>query len=542
MGAGGSDTTRLQSAIARWLAELTHAGLYATDADLRVIWWNRWMEIHTRMPVSLVLGQPLLKLFPDMHERGLAGRYQDALDNGRVSTLSQGLHGYLIKLPATHPDLDLPQMPQSGRISPLRDGDAIIGTVTTIENVSERMAAEAELRKQIAAQEMARASAERALRTKDEFLSTLSHELRTPLNAVLGWTKILTSREDADPAMVARALKVIERNASAQASMIDDILDSARIAAGKLRLEMQPTDLMQVILAAVDVVTPSATAKNIRIKTNLDARTPMVLGDQGRLQQVAWNLLSNAVKFSDQGGSIEITLAPAARTTRLIVSDRGRGISPEFLPFVFDRFRQSDASSARRQGGLGLGLALVRDLVQLHGGTISAESGGEDKGATFTIDLPVLSMHTSPEPVEADGPPPSKGPSLVGSLVLVVEDEKDSRDLLVAALAGVGADVVAVSSCAAALELLAGAGERRFDVLVSDIGMPEEDGYELMRQVRQLDPASAGGIPAVAVTGYANAEDRQRALAAGYQVHIPKPIDPMTFVSAVQQAVRQAKA
>jgi signal transduction histidine kinase/ActR/RegA family two-component response regulator len=534
-------STRLHAALSDWLVELTYEGIFATDGDLRVISWNRWMEIHTKMPASAVVGQPLLTLFPDFDARGLAGRYQEALDNGRVSVLSHGLHRYVIAMRPTNPDVDLAEMPQFGRISPLRDGDEIIGTVTTIQDVSDRLAAEAELRRQIAAQEAARDEAERALRAKDEFLSTLSHELRTPLNAVLGWTKILMSRSDADAAMIARALQVIERNASAQASMIDDILDVARMAAGKLRLEMQPTDLMQVILAAVDVVSPSASAKSITIRTKLDAKTPMVLGDPGRLQQVVWNLLSNAVKFSEEGGVIDVALSPAQKGTRLVVSDRGRGISREFLPFVFDRFRQSDASSARRQGGLGLGLALVRDLVQLHGGTIFAESRGDGKGAAFTIDLPVLSMHTTPDAAEPTGLPVPKAPSLAGALVLVVEDEKDSRDLLVAALAGVGADVVAVSSCSAALELLAASGDRRFDVLVSDIGMPEQDGYELMRRVRALHPASAGRIPAVAVTGYANADDRQRALAAGYQVHVPKPIDPMTFVSAVQRAVHEAR-
>jgi CheY-like chemotaxis protein len=306
---------------------------------------------------------------------------------------------------------------------------------------------------------------------------------------------------------------------------------------GKLRLEMQPTDLMHVVLAAVDVITPSARAKRIDVRTRLDSETPHVQGDPGRLQQIVWNLLSNAVKFSEPGGAIDISLGRAGGSVRLIVRDAGHGIAPDFLPFVFDRFRQSDASSARRQGGLGLGLALVRDLVQLHGGAIRAESAGEQKGATFTIDLPV----TAAAPAGYSKSTARSGdetPSLRGVLALVVEDEKDSRDLLLAVLTKCGAEVRAVSSCAAALEVLAGTTtERPFDVLVSDIGMPRHDGYALIRNVRALEHDHVRRIPAIAVTAYATAEDRSRALAAGYQGHIPKPIDPVTVASEIKRAI-----
>jgi signal transduction histidine kinase/ActR/RegA family two-component response regulator len=527
--------------MARWLSELTRAGLFATDADLKVVAWNRWMEVHTQRLASEIIGSPLLDAFPELANREIDRRYREALDDGRVSTLSHGLHGYVLALAPTHPDLGLAHMPQSCHIGPLMDGDAIVGTVTTIENVSERLTSEAELRRQIEAHRIAQTAAEMALRAKDDFLSTLSHELRTPLNAVLGWARILQTRKTREPKLIQRALDVIERNAAAQAAMIDDILDVARIVSGKLRLDMQPTDLMHVVLAAVDVVTPSARAKRLNVRTSLDPETPHVLGDPGRLQQIVWNLLSNAVKFSDPGGAIDISLAPGGDSVRLVVRDAGCGISPAFLPFVFDRFRQSDASSARRQGGLGLGLALVRDLVQLHGGTIRADSAGDRQGAEFTIDLPTAVIAGSrPGYGKSDGRAGGEESSLSGVLALVVEDERESRDMLMAALTRFGAEVEAVATCEAALELLAGSRAKPFDVLVSDIGMPLRDGYELIREVRALEQDHIRCIPAIAVTGYVTPGDRSRALAAGYQGHLPKPIDPIAVASEIRRAIQDA--
>jgi signal transduction histidine kinase/ActR/RegA family two-component response regulator len=497
------------------------------------------MEIHTRRSAADVLGQSLLHLYPDLVSRGLDARYEDALRNGRISTLSHGLHGYILAVAPTHPDLGLLEMPQSGRVCPLRDSDdLIVGTVTQIENVSERLASDAELRKQVEAQKTARATAEGALAAKDEFLSTLSHELRTPLNAVLGWVRILLTRQDSNPELVARALQVIERNATAQAAMIDDILDVARIVSGKLRLEMAPVELAPIVLAAVDVITPAASAKQITVTTTLDPAAPYVLGDQGRLQQIVWNLLSNAVKFSDAGGVIDIRMAAVGDLVRLVIRDNGRGISPAFLPFVFDRFRQSDASSARRQGGLGLGLALVRDLVQLHGGTISAESGGAEKGAVFTIDFPALANHALPS-LRSGSELDAALCSLSGVLALVVEDDADSRELLVASLTRYGAQVVAVATMAGALERLQSTSERKIDVLVSDIGLPQHDGYELMRRLNALEP-HIGHVPAVAVTGYATDTDRARALAVGYCCHVAKPIDPSSVATAVKRAIEES--
>jgi signal transduction histidine kinase/CheY-like chemotaxis protein len=536
------DAARLSGALVRWFSELTYQGMFATDRDLNVIVWNRWMEVHSERAASEVIGRPLIELYPDLGVRGLDQYYRDAL-SGRISMISYGLHRHVLRLPPTNRDLGFHEMPQSGRIGPLSDGESVIGTVTTLEDISDRLASEAELRKQIEVQQMARVTAENALRAKDEFLSTVSHEIRNPLNAVLGWTRILISRKDVDAEMLARALRVIDRNATAQVRMIDDLLDVARIASGKLRLEMQPVDLLAVTLAAVDVIGPPAKAKRIQVRTSLDPKTARVLGDQQRLQQIVWNLLSNAMKFTESGGAVEVRVSPVGKLTRLVVSDTGRGINPEFLPFVFERFRQSDASSARRHGGLGLGLALVRELVELHGGTVRAESPGEHQGATFTIDLPTaMSPEVRHNHVGKGSPASKEAPSLVGLRVLVVEDEADSRELLAETLTTCGAAVTTAASCEEALTLMRQSAAGLPHVILSDLGMPKNDGFDLIRKIRALPPEEGGRIPAIAVTGYANPDDRQRALAAGFHSHLPKPMDPVAVAVAVVRAARQADA
>ena len=533
------DLVRLHASVVRCVTEDTHQGFFVTDLQLRVVLWNRWMEIHSGRRASDVLGQSLLDLFPDVSERDIKAHYQSALE-GRVTILSHGLHRFLLALPATNAEPGFAQMPQSGRIGPLTDAGVVIGTVTTLEDVSDRIASESALRKQIDAQRLARAIAENALRAKDEFLSTLSHEIRTPLNAVLGWSRILLGRDEIDRTLLERALHVIERNASAQARMIDDMLDMARITAGKLRLDMRPVDVVKVVLAAVDVVMPSAHARRITLRTNLDPRTPSVLGDQDRLQQVIWNLLSNALKFTDPGGTIEVRLGMNGRFARIVVSDTGHGISPDFLPHVFERFRQADHSSSRRHGGLGVGLALVHDLIELHGGSVRAQSEGEGKGATFTIDLPTLSSRDVDDRVEGDGQ--QVFASLADVRVLLIDDEIDARDLSQAVLEQCGARVQAVSSGTEALAVLAEAPPSLLPhVIVSDLGMPTEDGYHLIRRIRALD-AELGRIPAVAVTGYATSEDVERALDAGFQLHISKPMDPAAFVAAVAELARIGRA
>jgi len=381
----------------------------------------------------------------------------------------------------------------------------------------------------------ARAEAESANRAKDEFLATVSHELRTPLNAIVGWSHMLRTRSF-DAATTQRALETIERNAKAQAQLVEDILDVSRIITGKLRLEVQPVDLAAVIDAALDSVRPAAEAKEIRLQAVLDPHAGPVSGDTSRLQQVVWNLLSNAVKFTPRGGRIQVRLERADSQVEIIVADTGQGITPGLLPYVFDRFRQGDSTSTRLHGGLGLGLAIVRHLVELHGGTVTAESGGEGQGATFRVRLPLLPLHAGRYDSELVTPgahaasPLQKAPELTGLKVLVVEDEFDSRTLLQTMIEQFGAEV---KVCASSAEAFDAFHEWLPDVLVSDIEMPGEDGYQLIRRIRELAPERGGKTPAVALTAYARADDRMRALAAGYQIHVAKPADPIELAVVI---------
>jgi PAS domain S-box-containing protein len=378
--------------------------------------------------------------------------------------------------------------------------------------------------------------AQDANRLKDEFLATVSHELRTPLTAILGWLHLLRTGR---PAQVARAIDTIERNALAQARIVDDVLDVSRIITGKLRLEIEPVNLADVLRSAVDTVRPAAEAKEIALITTLHPAAAETAGDSARLQQIAWNLLSNAIKFTPHGGRIEVRLEREGSDARVRVSDTGQGIRPDFLPHVFERFRQGDSSSTRTHGGLGLGLAIVRHLVELHGGSVTAESGGEGCGATFTITLPLIRASASATP------DPSAATSVGGSLrlegvrVLVVDDDADARDFTSALLEQHGAQVTSSPSARAARDLLE---HTTPDVLVSDIGMPGEDGFALIGEVRALGAIRGFWIPAIALTAYAQAEDRNQALSAGYQVHLAKPVDPAALIASVAELVAIAAA
>jgi signal transduction histidine kinase/ActR/RegA family two-component response regulator len=403
----------------------------------------------------------------------------------------------------------------------------------------------------LAAERDARADAEAANRSKDEFLATLSHELRTPLNSILGWAQLL--RMGVLPADEAsQGLETIERNAKSQAQLVDDLLDLSRIIAGKLRVETRAVDLVAVVEGALDSARPAAEAKGISVVPVLDAHAGPVAGDAGRLQQVAWNLLSNAIKFTPRGGRVDVWLRSTGADAELTVSDSGAGIRAEFLPHVFDRLLQGDASSTRRHGGLGLGLAIVRHLVELHGGTVSADSRGEGRGSTFTVRLP----RAAPVHVEAaasnkpggrndashDTPRASsrKETRIVeGVRVLVVDDEPDARQVIRVGLEQRGATVETAASVEEALAALARHGPP--DVLLSDIGMPGEDGYSLIGKVRQLPDAAGGNVPAVALTAYARAEDRDRALAAGYHAHLAKPVEPAQLAEVVAQLLQIAR-
>jgi len=370
--------------------------------------------------------------------------------------------------------------------------------------------------------------AREADRIKGEFLMTLSHELRTPLSAVVVWARLLGNGK-LDATKMPRALEAIERNVASLTRLVEDLTDVSRIAAGKLRLKTGPVDLWEVIAAAIVAVRPAAQAKGIRLKS-IGGAARRVWGDGGRLQQVVWNLLSNAIKFTPEGGGVEIRVGLADGRAQMVVSDTGRGIGPDFLPFVFERFRQADSATTRTHGGLGLGLAIVRQVVELHGGTVRAESSGEGQGATFTVSLPIPTFQL--DGAEGHEAPGKVGaPSLEGLRVLVVDDEADARESLTVVLEQCGAVVTAVASAREALGALA---HQRPDILVSDIGMPEEDGYSLIEKVRVPEAAQRGGrIPAVALTAYAAPEDRRRALAAGYELHVPKPVTPEELVTAV---------
>ncbi|WP_017715096.1 hybrid sensor histidine kinase/response regulator [Kamptonema formosum] len=379
-------------------------------------------------------------------------------------------------------------------------------------------------------------SAEEANRMKDEFLAILSHELRTPLSAMFGWVRLLRCSE-LDEATSARALEAIERNARAQTQLIEDLLDVSRIIRGKLQLNVGPVDLVSVIEAATDTVEQAAETKGIALNLRLEQTVGPIAGDADRLQQVVWNLLSNAIKFTPEGGRVDLRLERVNSAVEIHITDTGKGIGPDFLPFVFERFRQADSSSTRAYSGLGLGLAIVRHLVELHGGSISAFSAGEGQGATFTVRLPVgavsfadVSFEQVRGPVEGVSPPDS-APLLEGLRVLVVDDEADARELAGTVLEQYGAEVTLAASAIEALEAL---DRQRADVMVSDIGMPEEDGYSLMRKIR-LRSAERGAqeMPAVALTAYAQEKDQQQALSAGFQVHLSKPVDPVGLVAAV---------
>ncbi len=419
--------------------------------------------------------------------------------------------------------------------APIRDeGGSIVGGVIAWRDITERKRAEAERERLLVAAEAALAEAEHANRMKDEFLANLSHELRTPLNAIVGWVKLLRSGPP-DAEELTEGLEVIDRNAMAQAHLVEDLLDLSRIGSGQFALDPRPVALAEVIAAASAAVGPAARARDIRLTQELDPRAVPILGDPTRLQQVVWNLLNNAVKFTPRDGTVEVRMEQVDSQVEITVSDSGQGIAPEFLPHVFERFRQADGSLTRRHGGLGLGLAIVKQLVELHGGTVHASSPGEGQGSTFVVRLPIAGRQpgsrargpSQDRAVAAGGAPPADN-GLQGLRVLVVDDEPDARVLMARILEAHGAVVRAVGTAAEAIGLIAGF---RPEALVSDIGMPGRDGYELMQQVRRQ--ATEQQLPAAAVTAFARPEDRERALRAGFQQHLSKPVSPEELVRVV---------
>jgi PAS domain S-box-containing protein len=422
-------------------------------------------------------------------------------------------------------------------ITAVRDASARVEFfIVQASDITERKRAEEE-------RERLLREAQEANRLKDEFLATVSHELRTPLTAILGWAHLMRGGQVGGDGMP-RALETIERNARAQAQLIDDLLDVSRIVTGKLRLDLMPVNPDSFIDPAIEAVRPAAESKAVRLQKVIDTGVGPVMGDPARLQQVVWNLLSNAVKFTPRGGQVRVSLGRVNSQVEIAVTDTGAGIAPEFLPYVFDRFRQADQRTNRQHGGLGLGLAIVRHLVELHGGSVRADSAGEGAGATFTVTLPVAPIYRREDaeererPIAGDTPRAYDCPErLDGLRILVADDEPDARELLAIGLGHCGAEVTIASS---AREALAAIEREKFDVLVSDIGMPGEDGYELIRRVRSLPDEAGGRTPAVALTAYARTEDRLRALRAGFEMHAAKPVELTELVVIISNLTRRS--
>lgn len=423
-------------------------------------------------------------------------------------------------------------------ISPIRNRvGTVVGASKIARDITERKLVEAREREALEQARAAREEAERANRSKDEFLATISHELRTPLTATLGWARMLAGGT-LDEAARRKAAMVIERNVRVQAQLIEDLLDISRIISGKLRIEVKPVDTLSIVTAAIDVIRPSADAKDIQLQTTIDKEAGVVSGDFQRLQQVVWNLLSNAVKFTLRGGRIHIHVARARSQVEIAVTDTGIGIRPDFLPFVFNRFSQADSSITRSYGGLGMGLAITKSIAELHGGTVSASSPGEGRGSTFTVTLPVAPVRSLPES-ELDKSVDTALPhELVGLRILVVDDEPDTCEMLRFVFDRAGAKVQMAMNAHDALEIVETWDP---DVLVSDIGMPEVDGYELIRRIRARTSCKHK-LPAVALTALTRIEDRVKALSAGYQMHVAKPIEPAELLTVVASLAGFSKA
>ena len=421
-------------------------------------------------------------------------------------------------------------------ISPVKDENGtIIGASKVARDITERKAMEQERERLLNVERVSRERAEEANRLKDEFLAVVSHELRSPLNAIMGWASLLRTRNLDE--QTARGMETIQRNAETQNQLIGDLLDVSRIVSGQMRLNVRPFELVSVIRAAIEVIQPSADAKSIRIHTTLDPAAGPVSGDPDRLQQVFWNLLSNAVKFTRVGGRVQVRLQRVDSHAEFTISDTGRGIDPKLLPHIFERFRQGDSSTTREFGGLGLGLAIVRHLVELHGGVVHAHSEGEGKGAEFVIELPVSVSTRGASYANRAQVEPSVGESLRGTMpvldglrVLFVDDESDAREVVAAILNETGANVSTASNVEEALQMIE---SFKPDVLISDIGMPGEDGYSLIRKVRALPADQGGTIPAIALTAFSRTQDRLKVLSTGYQMHVPKPLEPLELAIVV---------
>lgn len=507
------------------IVESSDDAIISKTLEGRITSWNAAAERLLGYTAAEMIGRPITEIIPSdrlPEEREIMARLGRGERIENFQTVRRAKNGECLHLSIT--------------VSPMRDGDGrIIGASKIARDIGARLAADREREDLLSREKAARAEAERANRMKDEFIAVLSHELRTPLNAILGWTTLL--RRDASPdGTLSHGLTVIERNSRVQSELITDLLDMSRITSGTMRLEKRKFALGEVIDAALESIRPAAESKGISIRQTLECIPAAIVGDPARLEQVFWNLLANAVKFTPRGGHVHVHSRPADSQVVISISDTGKGISPAFLPHVFERFRQADSSAARQHGGLGIGLAIVKHLVELHRGTVQAESGGEGSGSTFTVRLPLHAQASEPSwpaPHTQHGASDRAREDLAGVTVLVVEDEADARDLVRTVLEAQKARVLTADSVDEALSV---ATANEVDVILSDIGLPGRDGYTLVHALREKGIMA----PAAAVTAFARSEDRARTLSAGYQMHIAKPFDTTQLVEAVAALVRSA--
>jgi len=501
------------------IVEYSGEAIATKNLDGIIQTWNTSAEQLFGYSADEIIGKPVTILIPAnrlSEEDEILSRLRRGLPAERVETIRLKKDGTPI--------------PVSLTVSPIKDPDGeVIGASKLIQDITTRQRIEQERQQLLAREQSLRAQAEAAGRMRDEFLATVSHELRTPLNAILGWATMLNN-DNTDSAVARRGIESIERNAKAQAQLIEDLLDVSRIISGKVRLDVKPVMVTPIIHSALDAVRPAAEAKSIQLDVTIDPAAEHLRVDSARLQQVIWNLLSNSIKFTPANGKVTVRVKRVASEAEISVSDTGEGINPEFLPYVFDRFQQADSSVTRKHGGLGLGLSITRHLVEMHGGTIEAHSEGKGRGATFIVKLPIPAVYAKPsrtweagnievDPMAHRSPQP---PNLQGIKILAIDDSMDTRELLSAVLGGCGAHVTTASSVRDALDLFAAWNA---DIVICDIGMPEEDGNTFIKAMRKLAPEQGGNTPAIALTGYVRIEDRLRALEAGYQMFVPKPIE-----------------
>jgi PAS domain S-box-containing protein len=513
----------------RFMAEAMPQKIFTARADGAVDYFNQQWKDYTGLAPEKMQGWEWTKLIHRDEVAESVRRWQHSLNTGeplhvecRFRQANGAYRWHLLQAQA--------RRDTKGYVS------MWVGSNTDIDTLKR---ANDEKKQLLENERTARSEAEQANRIKDEFLATLSHELRTPLNAILGWSQLILQgtmkKED-----IQRGLEAIERNARAQNKLIEDLLEMSSIISGKIRLDVQEVDLGAIAEAAVESIAPAAEAKGICIRRTIDATAGRILGDNHRLQQIIWNLLSNAVKFTPKGGTVEVIVERAPSQLEITVKDSGVGIKPEFLAYVFDRFRQADSSLTRNHGGLGLGLAIVKQLVGLHGGTVRAESEGEGHGASFIVTLPLARVEDDKEkqqwPVSTHSPKGNSNIVLAGMRILVIDDERDARELIHEVLTQYQAEVITAASAREGLAILQ---SQRPDVMISDIGMPEKDGYQFIREVRRLPSIHGGKTPAIALSAFAHSEDCTRAMMAGYQVHLSKPVDSNELIASIENLMAQ---